>query len=66
MLTQIEVNDKLLRDGWIAAEQHARLKVRGGKVWDDTEAAFDLCENGDVKLRDSLVWLKGYALRHQG
>lgn len=61
MLNQIEVNDKLLREGLITAEQHAGLVVRDGQVMDDTEATFDLMESGDVKLRGSFVVLKGYA-----
>lgn len=62
MMTPIQVNDKLLYEGWIEAEGHAGLVVVAGEVFDDTNAAFDLCENGDVKLRGSLVWLHGYAV----
>jgi hypothetical protein len=62
MLTEGQVNDRLLRDGHIDVEQHARLVIKDGFVWDNTEAAFDLTEHGDVKLRDSFVWLKGYAI----
>lgn len=61
MLEQIEVNNKLLHEGWITKEQHARLIIRDGRVWDNVDSAFDLTEQGDVKLRGSLVWLRGYA-----
>jgi hypothetical protein len=61
MLTQRQVNDKLLADRWITPKEHARLIVRNGRVWDDSNASFDVTEAGDVKLRGSSVWLKGYA-----
>jgi hypothetical protein len=60
----IELADRLVTDGHITAEERAKLIVRNGRVWDDTQFVAELADNGDVYIHNRGAYpivLKGYA-----